>query len=395
MFNRVKVKAILRTEASNKRGEMPLCLQVFINGKRDVIPLSINIAEKYFDKDSRMVKHTHEQALAFNSTIATAIQRASVIKAEADLKKIALNKSVFRSMFSSVNADFDFVPFWEKELEKRLDKREISEGAYRAQKATFQKFKEFRKSVLIASIDLQLLLDYEAFLVKVKKNDVNTVGTAMKTLRTYINRLINLYDIDMKNPFRKYKIKSAQTHRQYLTISEIMLLHDLYIQNEIAPHLRTTIMFYMIAVFTSYRISDIKRLKEIAKSALVAGEIEITPVKTRRFNKVVKVPLSDPARFYLTELVAFSEKMKTDQKMNEDLKLIAAYAGIKKSISFHTSRHTFATTFLQLGGTVEVLQDILGHSRIATTMIYVHIVDDSRNKQIQNFNKIPLKYGTI
>ena len=73
----------------------------------------------------------------------------------------------------------------------------------------------------------------------------------------------------------------------------------------------------------------------------------------------------------------------SNQKVNAYLKEIAVGCKIKKTLTFHLARHTFATTFLISGGKVEVLQKLLSHSRIDTTMIYVHITRDVERKQLQ------------
>jgi len=48
-------------------------------------------------------------------------------------------------------------------------------------------------------------------------------------------------------------------------------------------------------------------------------------------------------------------------------------AGIKKQVSVHTLRHTYATHQLEAGQNIMVLKDSLGHANIATTLIYLHI----------------------
>jgi site-specific recombinase XerD len=63
----------------------------------------------------------------------------------------------------------------------------------------------------------------------------------------------------------------------------------------------------------------------------------------------------------------------TNQKSNEVLKQVCKAAGIDKNVCTHDGRHTFATLYLEAGGSVEVLQRLMGHSNITTTMIYVHI----------------------
>lgn len=66
----------------------------------------------------------------------------------------------------------------------------------------------------------------------------------------------------------------------------------------------------------------------------------------------------------------------SNQKINDYLKEIAGVCGITKNMTFHTARHTFATTItLSNGVPIETVGKMLGHRNLKTTQHYVKIVD--------------------
>jgi integrase len=66
--------------------------------------------------------------------------------------------------------------------------------------------------------------------------------------------------------------------------------------------------------------------------------------------------------------------------ISRPLKKWMADAGITKNITFHCSRHTFATLQLEHGTDIYTVKDMLGHTNVRTTQIYGHIVDPSKRK---------------
>ncbi|WP_337992849.1 site-specific integrase [Flavivirga sp. 57AJ16] len=66
----------------------------------------------------------------------------------------------------------------------------------------------------------------------------------------------------------------------------------------------------------------------------------------------------------------------SNQKLNSYLKEIADLCRIKKNLTFHIARHTFATTItLSNGVPIETVSKLLGHSKIATTQIYARVIE--------------------
>ncbi|MBK5723060.1 tyrosine-type recombinase/integrase [Dysgonomonas sp. Marseille-P4677] len=69
------------------------------------------------------------------------------------------------------------------------------------------------------------------------------------------------------------------------------------------------------------------------------------------------------------------------------LKEIAGICGIQKNLSFHMSRHTFATLALNKGVSLESVSKILGHTNIRTTMIYANITDQKIESEMNRMRK--------
>jgi site-specific recombinase XerD len=130
-------------------------------------------------------------------------------------------------------------------------------------------------------------------------------------------------------------------------------------------------------------------VRRIDEDWIKENVLSYLPHKTRRFNRFVNIPLSDVALRLLKQLLEYKKlhKIKTDQRINDDLKLIAALSGITKPLSMHVGRHTFATTFLEIKGAIEVLKELLGHKSINETMVYAHITDKRKELQVQHFNE--------
>jgi len=78
----------------------------------------------------------------------------------------------------------------------------------------------------------------------------------------------------------------------------------------------------------------------------------------------------------------------TNQKMNSYLKEIADTCGIKKNLTFHTARHTFATTVTLTNGVpIETVSKMLGHKSLKQTQHYAKIVDVKISEDMKQLKK--------
>jgi site-specific recombinase XerD len=63
-----------------------------------------------------------------------------------------------------------------------------------------------------------------------------------------------------------------------------------------------------------------------------------------------------------------------EDTLAKGLKRAANYARLSKRITVHTLRHSFATAYLEAGGSIHKLQQLLGHTSLETTEIYTHCI---------------------
>jgi integrase len=126
---------------------------------------------------------------------------------------------------------------------------------------------------------------------------------------------------------------------------------------------------------------------------LVGEYLAFTAEKTKRFKLSRKLRLSDVALRLIADAHAEHGGKRQEGSLmhfyddtnvyNRSLRSLAAYLGIEKHITSHVGRHTFATNYLLSGGKVERLMKLMGHSDIQTTMVYVHLVEEYEDQDMQ------------
>nr|WP_211247071.1 tyrosine-type recombinase/integrase [Methermicoccus shengliensis] len=83
-----------------------------------------------------------------------------------------------------------------------------------------------------------------------------------------------------------------------------------------------------------------------------------------------------------SELVLISERDRKYNKrtIQQIVKNAAKKAGIKKKVTPHTLRHSFATHLLETGADIRYIQQLLGHKSLRTTQIYTHVANKDIKK---------------
>jgi len=182
-----------------------------------------------------------------------------------------------------------------------------------------------------------------------------------------------------KNPFTAYKLKLKRHEMEFLQEDELASVETRDLANPMLQRIRDLFIF---SCYTGLAYSD---LMELRPCNILIGVDGLKWIKTSRKKTEipVNVPLLKPALAIMEKFRAGEGEIKresvfprvSNQEMNRGLKLIAEICEIKKYLTFHLARHTFATTVTLLNGVpIETISKLLGHAKLATTMIYAHVV---------------------
>ena len=147
------------------------------------------------------------------------------------------------------------------------------------------------------------------------------------------------------DPFANYKIRLEKVDRGYLTEDEIKIILKKKMVSERLEQVRDVFIF---SCFSGLAYVDVANLKEDNIRKSFDGNLWII-TKRQKTNTDVNVPLLDIPKMILEKYKGKLPNGKvlpiiSNQKLNAYLKEIADVCGIKKNLTFHLARHTFATT---------------------------------------------------
>ncbi len=138
---------------------------------------------------------------------------------------------------------------------------------------------------------------------------------------------------------------------------------------------------FVFSCYTGLAYIDVTELKPEHIVTNIEGTKWIRTSRAKT-DTSVNIPLLKPALFILEKYTEQKEALIretmfpwiSNQEVNRSLKIIAEVCNIKKHLTFHLARHTFATTVTLINGVpIETINKMLGHTKLSTTMIYAKV----------------------
>lgn len=388
MVHRYSIKVVGRNDAIRKDGSIPVQLQAIINRKRVAISLSLNCMPDEFEENGQRIRYKKKNdpdgqlSAQANFTIDQARVRAQQIFNKYRYLNISLTVETFKKEFESSASNNQVCSFIETVLLPDYEKV-MKQGTMKSIRSSFHNFKNMVPHIKFSDMTPFVIDSFDAHLRK-NKVGMNTRMKYHKIMKACFKKAID-HNMLIENPYEKFKIRAIEGNRTWLEIDEMKAIIKLYNENRLNRFDQNELKNFIFCMFTGLRYSDMENLKDLN----IIGDILVfTPVKTEYIGKIIQVPLSKIAKTFITQnIIGQVFNAKSNNTMNRSLKVAAKAAGIKKTLTTHVARHTFATVFIELGGDVVALKEILGHRKLETTMRYVHISNASKIKGVANFDK--------
>lgn len=361
----------------NKDKTSAVYLNITSRGLRERINLEVNVDPKKWNKNKQRVNPSSQQDRDLNLFLDNIDAKVTGIKVVYRLSQKLLSPSILKKELFEGMPRVNFVSFMETALKK--EKKELKPGTYRRYLSVLNKLKDFRSEIYFSEIDHHFFADFRKHLMD-KNNMRTTINSNIIVIKKYL-RLAQKFGIKLKIEVDDVQGGKTSGNRTSLNIPELKKIAGYYFSDYINESNKLILGYFLFSCMTGLRISDVYELTRDSLST----EVEFTSIKTGKDqiialnNKAVEVIEANEDLFV---------KFPVPEVMNRKLKTIATTLGIKKKISFHVARHTFATNFLRMGGQVTKLQVLLGHSKIETTMIYVHILAAEANEEVFLLDKI-------
>ena len=355
----------------NKEGKSLVYLKIVSGKEKERINFDILVFPKNWDAKTRRLKKSDDESKDLNLVLDNIEAKVTGIKTVYRLSEKVLTPAILRKELLEGMPRVNFNAFAKVCLDE--DKGMIKSGTWRRYESVHEKLLQYKEEIYFNEIDHNFFNDFRRHFTK-KGNQATTLNSNVSVIKKWLRRA-QKRGIKLKIDLDDIVSGKTSGNRVALTPDELKKICGYYFSEWINTTHKLSLGYFLFSCFTGLRLSDVMNLNRNE----LKDEIQFISVKT---SKDQIISLNKKAKEIIESYDLLFVDFIHPNTINEELKHIMKHLGIKKKISFHCARHSFATNFLRMGGKPEKLQKLLGHSKITTTMVYVHILAAEANEEI-------------
>ena len=382
-----------------KTGETNILMRITVNGQNKEDSTHRTIFPKLWDQKKGRATGKNPTCVEINRHLDNLRAKLNSIRDDLEKQNIVITPSLILDSYKNPKQEEPHKMFFEvfeahnEECEKLIG-IDLAKSTVDRYKLCLTYFKEMYKKesaspdIVFDNVTERLIRKFEVFLKTEKGICHNTCIRYLKCVHKITNIAFNNHWIKI-NPFANIKLQPDKTKVEFLILEEIERIINKEFTIKRLEQVRDVFVFCCytgLAFIDAWQLTAEYLVKDIEGWVWIRKERQKTKVE---FNvPLLEVPLaiiekykSDPDCIRKGKLLP----VISNQKMNAYLKEIADICGIKKRLTVHVARHTFATTItLANQVTIENVAKMLGHTKLSMTQHYAKILDKSVRRDMQN-----------
>ncbi|MDG1573282.1 site-specific integrase [Robiginitalea sp. M366] len=400
---------------SKRNGDLaPIYARITVDGRRSEISLKRLTSVTYWDTKSRKTTGKSPESRSINSYLdqvqVQLYECYNQLRIEGKLVTAKLIKSRFVGQEDLDKTLLQLITYHNDRMAETLRPGTLKN--YFSTERYIKRFlveKRKTRDEYLKHLDYSFIIDFEHYLRKAsplqKGRSLNQNGIMkhMERLKKMMNLAVDLEWLE-RNPFSRFKLRFKKFKKEFLTRQELAAFEEIEFKDS---GLQTAKDVFVFCCYTGLSYCDIRQLSYSNLVRGIDGEKWIHTSRTKN-NVPVRVPLLRQARSIIDRYMDKPKKFEgqllpviSNQRINDFLVEICDSLGIYKHITFHSARHTFATTVtLSNGVPIESVSKMLGHTKITTTQVYARVLDekisgDMRDLQSKLEGNVPYSKQTL
>ena len=398
------IKLILRTNKVDQSGHSPLYIRLIKDRKTKFVAVGVKLKESEWDDDKQRVKKNHPNSARMNASISQKVADAEAQVADLERKVKSVSANKLKEAIKGKEMP-NFFKFAYKRCENI--RGSVSIGTYKNYKLYLKKFENWvgTNDLCFDEITVTLLKDYLAYMSNDLSNSNTTQRYSIMILAIMFKEAIKEDIIpEFMYPISKLTLKKDPSKRLFLTKEQIEALVKLELKDK-AELARDLFIFAIYA--GGLRFSDVielqykhfnseeNRIKKIIRKTKREHQFKIGNTALGILNKFLKADadkedfifpiVEDKQRFLEDEEFRYQCIETSNHSINFQLNRIGEKLELPFSLSFHLSRHSFATTALNNGMRIEHVSKLMDHTDIRTTQIYAKILNEELDKAVDQY----------
>lgn len=390
MDSSVKITFWLYRKRLNGKKQIPIYIRVRNNYEFFTKSTGLTIKESLWDKKTNRVKGNSPEADSINSQLNGIRYKVLQIVNELNIKGKPFTVEMIKKKLDGEEAhQMTLMKVYDQHLKvmNRLLGKEYTKTTIikyrntRLRLSQYLKSKFRRKDIFLYELNYDFMKGFEIFLREKFDNGTTTIYKHYQRFTRILNLARQRGFMD-RHPFPEYKIRQPKKKIEFLEQDEVDKIRETDFKVKRLNIIRDIFVF---CIYSGMAYAEVERLSPDDLTTGADGKPWMTIIR-KKTGKPYSIPVLPVAGEIMEKYKDYPLCLKKNRllpvpsnvKYNAYLKEIAEIAGIKKHLTTHLARKTFATTILlQNGVNIGIVSRLLGHANVQVTLDAYGTYNDS------------------